>query len=214
MSDTTTDKRGALALARAARNEARGLSFRGMPRPAPERDYSGFPLWHVLRTVPGREKRAAERLEDVNVFVYLPLFHARRAWRGGRRVAQQRAVMPGLLFVPQEVVAIDNWRHVFAWARVDFLCRQGAPLLLTKGDVERVRRMEAKLNRPDNPVDAHGAEIKIGARVRFIDAADERLFGDGVVFAVASEHRIGVWVSGLFGGVVKAFVPAAEIEVM
>lgn len=186
------------------------------PKPAPDIDYSGFPIWCVLVTEPNREQKAADWLKRVNVHVYLPMFSKRVGRPRGRCAFRQYAVLPGLLFVPAEMIQIDNRDEVFDWARVrGFL--PGASTTsakLSKADVERIRRIEAKLNHPEHPVDARAVEIKPGSHIRFLDRRDVSLFGEGTVFEVAHERRIGVEVAGLFGRTVRVYVPATEIEVM
>lgn len=188
----------------------------GYVRPRPKgrvarSEYSGFPKWNALRVRPGHEHKSAERLEDLRVYVYLPLFKKSCCRRGGLRERRDCAVMPGLLFVPIEMVDdIDDRDGCFDWAGV----HEVLAMLLTKHDVDELRRIEAKLNKPDHPVDAVGREIQIGQAARFVDPRSVRLFGEAAVFEVASFNRIGLEVSGLFGGLTKVYVTADEIEVM
>lgn len=183
--------------------------------PPPARVYSGYPEWFVLRVDANSETRPADWLKRVDVHVYLPSFKKSHCRRGGLRYRRLSAVMPGLLFVPCEMIEIPNRDEIFEWAGVyGLLARDGRPLCLIKSDIDEIRRIEAKLNKPESPVDAVGKELEQGQRVRFIDPRTVRLFGEGVVFEVVSDHRIGVEVQGLFGGPTKTYISADEIEVM
>jgi hypothetical protein len=186
-----------------------------VPTPAPEVDYNGYPTWNALLVEPNREAKAADWLKKVNVHVYLPMFKKSGCRRGGIRYRRDCAVMPGLLFCPTIMLEMGNRQRIFDWARVrGFIKTAGVPIVLTKADVELIYRMEAKLNDPDSPVDARGVEIHAGSKVRFINPRHTRLFGEGTVFEVARDKRIGVEVSGLFGGLTKTYIAADEIEVL
>lgn len=182
------------------------------PKAAPDKPYSGYPYWLGLIVEPAMEVRSAELLKRVNVHVYLPQFFKSYCRRGGKRYRRACAVLPGILLCPVEMLDIDNRNDILEWGHVvGFIHGAGSMAMLTKADVECIRRIEAKLNLPDHPVDARGQELKKGARVRFIDPTANRLFGESVVFEVASDNRIGVEGEGLFG---KTYTTAAEIEVM
>lgn len=186
-----------------------------VPTPAPEVDYDGYPTWFVLLVEPNREAKSAEWLKRLNVHAYLPQFKKSGCRRGGIRFRRDVAVMPGLLFVPTPMLDIENRAQVLDWARVrGWIKTGGVPIILDKDDIEDIRRIEAKLNSPDKPVDARGEEIHLQAKVRFIDPRNTRLFGEGMVFEVAGDKRIGVEVSGLFGGLTKTYIAADEIEVL
>jgi hypothetical protein len=189
--------------------------FQQQPTSAPDLvDYTGFPTWNVLMVEPAREVKSAEWLKRLNVHVYLPLYQKSYCRRGGLRYRRDCAVMPGLLFAPTEAVDIENRERVFDWSRVrGFIKLAGVPIILSKDNIERIRRIEAKLAKPDNPVDARGNEIHEGTAARFIDVGNTRMFGEAVVFDVASDKRIGVTVS-MFGGQQKLYISADEIEVL
>ena len=191
--------------------------LRIMPKagPAPEaREYTGFPKWAALNA--GYEKRSADLLLRVNVLVYWPHFMRSICRRGRLRKRVETACMPRMLFVPLEMIDVENRDQVFAWAKIDgFVKRDGKPIILTKSDIEEIRRLEAKKNSPENPVDAKGNEIRKKQHVRFINPTTALLFGDGgEVFEVAGDNRIGVYVAGLFNGLTKGYFPADELEVI
>lgn len=180
----------------------------------PERDYSGYPVWHALLVEPNREEKSAEWLERVHVHVYLPMFSkvvARRGQKSGRR---QSAVVGGMLFVPQEIVDIKRREEVFDYAHVyGFLsCTGGAPARLDKTFIEEMRSIEAKLNMP--PPEKPIITLKLGDPVRFKNELYAEYWGTGTVVDVANAHRIGVRVNGLFRRATKAYFPASEIEAM
>jgi len=182
------------------------------PQPVPE--YSGFPLWHALLVEPNRERWSAEALMRVNVHVYLALYQI-SYFRCGVRRTRQKPVIPGLLFVPTEYVDIPRRDEVFKWARVHGFMRSGnGPSRVTKADVERIRVMEGKLNRPDEPCDVRGKPLEVGQEVRFLDPKDWNVFGDGIVVEVASFNRIGVETRRLFGRAITIYTPSSEIEVL
>lgn len=183
--------------------------------PPPEREYSGFPWWHALLVQPNREERAAERLQRVHVHVYLPQWT--RQVRCGGRVHRHRprlsAVIPGMLFVPEEIIDVPKRDDLFEFANVrGFMRLNGTPARIRKDDIEKVREMEALLNLPPpvKPVVTH----KVADRVRFTNELYAIFWGTGTVFEVVSAHRIGVEVDHLFGRKGKVYVPAHEIEAM
>lgn len=199
--------------------EVDGLRASGVrikePKPAPRRDYAGYLQWAVLRvTKPSGERAAAERLERLEVYPYWPFFNRRICLRGGLRRSVMVPVFPGLLFIPTEMLDFANRDEVFDFCNVAFLKLAGRPMMLPKADVELIRRIQGKLSMPESSVDAKGNEIKVGQRVRFIDPQKVRMFGDGTVFEVAHDRRIGVEISGLFGGPQKYYDESAEIEVI
>jgi transcription antitermination factor NusG len=179
-------------------------------QPAPEREYSGFPWWHALLVESNREERSANWLAKVHVHVYLPTFS--KVVRRSRSVSMRRlcAAIPGMLFVPQEMMQISRRSEVFEYAHVRGYIRtaDGNPKMLPKSDIELIRLMEAKLNLPP---EAKGVFFKIGQRVRFSSDVYEA-WGIGTVIEVAAEARIGVEVDRLFGRATKVYVPASEIE--
>lgn len=182
------------------------------PKAAPDKPYSGFPWWVGLVVEPAMEVQSAELLKRVNVHAYLPQFFKSYCRRGGKRYRRACAVLPGILLCPIEMLQIENRDEILDWGRVvGFVRGAGRMAVFSKTDVECIRRIEARLNMPDNPVDARAKEIKIGARVRFIDPQEAALFGELTVFEVASDNRIGVEGEGLFG---KTYTTSAEIEVM
>jgi transcription antitermination factor NusG len=182
---------------------------------APERVYSGFPWWHALLVEPNREQKSAEWLAKVDVHVYLPTF-TRRVFisRASRlRRAKLYAALPGMLFVPQEMMNIERRDEVFQFARIRGYIRtsDGYPKLIAKSDIELIRLMEAKLNLPP---EAKGVLFKMGQRVGFINPLYGYAWGNGTIVEIASESRIGVEVDHLFGRKTKVYVPASEIEAL
>lgn len=184
--------------------------------PEPQRKHGGFPLWRAFFVEPNREGKAANWLARMQVQAYLPQFSKRVRRARGRCIYRLHAVMPGMLFVPEEMLGIDRFDEILEWGHVRGAMRTAGnvPYRLTKADIERIRVIEGKLNMPDAPVDGRGIKIDKGQKVRFLDPANDAMFGEGVVFEVAGFTRIGVETRRLFGGGVKIFVPSSEIEVM
>jgi transcription antitermination factor NusG len=180
--------------------------------PPPEREYTGFPWWHALIVPPNREELSAERLARVNVQVYLPTYISQVRLRG--RCARRRlfAVIPGMLFVPVEIVDIARRAQVFEFANVHgFVTIGRQPARIAKADIEIIREIEAKLNTPLPRMRA--TAFKVGQRVRFTSALYAAFLGEAVVEEVVSPTRIGVAVQRLFGRTVRVYVPESEIEV-
>lgn len=181
--------------------------------PSQPRAYSGYPIWNVLIAKMGREFKSAEMLIALNVLCYLPMFMKCVRHRGRNKPGRLCAVVPGLLFVPIEMLDIPRLEDVFEHANVRGYMPgpSGDPVKLSKAEVEMIRIMEAKLNLPPR---AKGVLFKIGQRVRFTSDLYNAFWGTGVVFEVASEARIGIEVQKLFGRPTKVYVPASEIEAM
>lgn len=183
-----------------------------------QRVYSGFPWWHVLLIEPNREQKSAEWLRDnADIHVYLPTFSKKQRCRGKLHRVRLCPAIPGMLFVPEEIVDIPRRREVFDYAHVTGFIKgsEGKPRHVSKADIELIRLMEARLNlAPDEAIDSKGQKLKIGAKVEFVDPLFAYSWGESVVVEVASENRIGIEVASLFGRSTKVYVPASEIEVM
>lgn len=179
--------------------------------PAAERTYSGFPWWHALLVEPNREQRSAEWLKRVNVFVYLPTYTRKVRRRGCLHHAKLYAVIPGMLFAPEEILAIPQRKQIFDFARVrDFIRTAGGHFCkISKADIELVRLMEAKLNLPP---EAQGVFFKVGQQVRFKDGSLWEGWGICTIIEIVDEARIVVEVPGLFGRATQVTIAASEIE--
>lgn len=185
------------------------------PTEPPERVYSGFKWWHALLVEPNREQKAAEWLAKLRVFVYLPTFTKRVFISRMSRLRRCKLypALPGMLFVPQEMMDIPRRDEVFKFAHVRGYIRSssGYPTMIAKSDIELIRLMEAKLNLPP---EAKGVLFKMGQRVTFTNTLFGYSWGNGVIIEIASESRIGVEVDCLFGRKTKVYVPASEIEAL
>lgn len=179
----------------------------------PERVYSGFPWWHALLVKSNKEEAAAQWLMRVRVFVYLPTFMSHIHCRGKIHRSRLRAAMPGLLFVPDEM--IEQWHRddVLDHAPIYGFVRApgGDPARMPKSEIEKVRLLEAKLNLPPA---AKGVIFKVGQQVRFVEGSTFEDLGTARILEIASESRIRVQGPKLFGGVRPFWVPASEIEAM
>lgn len=171
-----------------------------------------FARWLVMLTPPGREKKAAERLDRVHVSIYLPQFTKQVNCRGHLHASRLCAAVPGTLFAPSEILAIERRDDTLAWAGVrDFIRNgDGLPAFASKDDIEKIRVMEALLNLPP---EAKGVLFKLGQRVRFKNDFWAG-WGTGQIFEIASEARIGLWVEKLLGRTAKMYVAASQIEAM
>jgi transcription antitermination factor NusG len=180
----------------------------------PEREYSGYPVWHALLVEARKEKQSAERLRSLHVHVYLPLYSRRIALRGGRRGQRDTAVVSGMLFVPREIVEIDRRDDVFEYAHVfGFLnSSDGYPARLSKALIEEIRNMEALANKQEEG--PASVVFEIGARVAFKNKLLAEFWGSGKVTGLAGDGRISIEVGKLLGRATKVHVPASEIEAM
>jgi len=197
----------------AVASAARALSEIASEQANGQRDYSGFPWWHALLVPPNHEQKSADWLHRVRVFVYWPTFSRKICRRGHVSMRRQCAVLPGMLFVPREMIDFPRRDEVFGYAEVHGFIRnsEGGPSAIGKPDIEMIRLLEAKLNLPP---EAKGVFFKVGQEVRF--GEDSILWGwrQGTIFEIADETRIGVEVPGLFGRATRVYVPASEIEAM
>lgn len=185
--------------------------------PPPAVGYSGFPFWHALLVEPNSERRSAEVLKRYHLISYLPMFERSVRCKGKAHRKRMCAVIPGMLFIPTDFMEIEFRDVAFDQAKVRGFLRKtgGLPALISKADIEMIRVMEAKCNLPSGAVsDSLGNALKIGLNVRFTNDLYDNIWGQGVVVEVASEHRIGIEITRLFGRTTKVFVPASEIEAM
>lgn len=181
-----------------------------IPQPAPEVEYDGFPFWSVLLAEPNKEARSAECLKRVNVHAYLPTFTKQiRCHVGNRFRARQVPVLPGMMFVPVDMLDVGNRAKIMDWAQVRF-AKVARPL--GRQEVEIIREVEAKLS---IRFDKKSYNFKPGQRVRFICELYATFFGDGEVVEVASSGRISIKVDNkLIGGKRETWTTAAELEAM
>lgn len=188
-----------------------------MPPPG-ERRYEGFLVWRALIVEPNREVTAHEWLEEkFAVYAYFPHFTKKvRVGRTRKHRMVARAVIPGMLLIPDEMLHRRRIDEMLTFAHVIGFLRDGAnaPARIPKAEVEKIRVMEGKLNVNVGVFDAKGNKLTPGATVEFVDRAYRDSWGTATVFEVASEGRIGVEVACLFGRPGKVYVPAPEIEVM
>jgi transcription antitermination factor NusG len=169
-----------------------------------------FDWWHALLTVPNREQRCADRLERVNLPIYLPTFTRQTHQRGKLHAPRLYPVMPGMIFAPCEIMETERRDALFEWAGIrDYIRMDGVPARASKADIELIRIIEAKLNLPP---EAKGVLFKVGQKVHFLNELLGAFWGGGKIFEIASETRVGVEVDKLFGRTAKVYVPAAEIE--
>lgn len=195
---------------------ARELETLAGEQSVPSIEFSGFPWWHALQVTPNREVRSAEMLKRVHVHAYLPRFVAHVRAPRGRRRAVLRAVIPGMLFVPIEMIVMDGRDDLFDLCHVhDFVRKDGGdPIKLRKADIEIIREMEAKLYVPPPPEPSDLWAGGVGDHVRFRNDLYRAMLGDGVVKDVDQRPRIGVEVTQLFGSPRIIWTTAAEIEAM
>lgn len=179
------------------------------------RVYGPLECWYALQVEANREERSARWLErNVRIFPYWPNFPGQVRRRGKLHKSKRRAVMPGLLFVPQEFTDLKRRDEVFEYAHAHGirLCRnQGTAIDLGKSEIEIIRQIEAKLNLPP---ECKGVLFKLGDRVQFVNEMYAAFWGTATVFEIASEARIGVEVAKAIGGQTKVYVPASVIEAM
>jgi transcriptional antiterminator RfaH len=115
-------------------------------------------FWSVARTLPQREKFAAERLGDGGFEVFLPLIHTKRA---------SAPLFPGYLFV----LIVDRWRSINSTLGVLSLVRVGdCPARCPDCEIDSLKAMidghgfVRLLNRPSKSprrVFVKGAAVKI-----------------------------------------------------
>ena len=172
-----------------------------------------FPWWVALLIESGREIKARDWLVSREVVAYLPLYRRKVRCRGTAHRSKFCPVIPGMLFVPREFLGLARvdvlkiYVHAYGYIRAG---NDPAPVSLR--DIAIIEEIEAKLNLPAPR--GQGASCKLGQRVRFRNVTYAAYLGEGVVFEVASERRIGVEVERLIGRAGKIYVPASEIEVM
>lgn len=126
------------------------------------------PPWHILRTEPNSERRAAEWLAGPAVAavydVYLPMelkfCRPRIAGRRQPTTPVERPLIPGYLFAKVNHLIID-WGRVRASPGVlGLLMFNGAPATLTEHGIEAVRMIEADQRKPPSKRAVH--RFKVG----------------------------------------------------
>ncbi len=180
----------------------------------PERVREIFPWWHALQVAPNREVKAAEFLKRINVHAYLPQYVKHVRTCHGRRRATLRAVVPGMLFAPVEMLNLDRRDEVFRLCHVHDLVRKngGEPLLLSKADIEVIRRMEADLYVPPPPEPTDLWRGAPGDAVQFKDPTYAAFWGKAQVVDIDQYPRISVAGVQLFGVRKVVWTTADKIE--
>lgn len=176
--------------------------------------YDGFPWWAVVRTKSMREEHAAEWLQRVDIYPYLPQYSTKVRCRGlhsHRHV--MRAAIPGLLFVPVDMLKFDRRDELFNLAGIYGVLTgaDGSWQLVPKLEMQKVYLLEAKLNLPPESM---GHFFKIGQKVRFKDESEWASWIGGEVVEFVDEIRIKVMVPGLFGRHTIGTFPATEFEAL
>jgi hypothetical protein len=177
--------------------------------PIAELEYSGFPHWVALAAEPNRERKAADWLKDhLNIHIYWPFYTVQR--RGHSRIssAVYKAVLPGILLAPAELMEIDNRDAILDWAR---LRRVKLSRFITKAEVEVIREIEALLNIPQSEKTFDGA---IGNPARFLDETKAAFLGEGTIIAIAPGNRITIKLKVKLIGTDVMTVSGAELEVL
>jgi hypothetical protein len=180
--------------------------------PLPDLDYSGFPFWHSLLAEPNREHKAAEYLKRVNIHAYLPEFtKQQRCGRPTHYRARRVAVISCMLFVPVEMLAVDNRDKIMDWAGLRF-AKQQLARPLTKSEIQEIRSVEARLN---IRASEKAEDCKIGRRVRLKNGLLTAFLGVGTIIEVAGGGRVRVEMEQkLLGGKSVIWVSCADVEVM
>jgi hypothetical protein len=180
-----------------------------------KRVYGPLEHWYALSIEINHEEQSARWLKrNVNIGAYWPNFTEQVRRRGKLHQSKRRAVVPGLLFVPQEFMELKRWEEVQEYARAHGFRQSretGTAADLGKSEIEAIRQVEAKLNLPP---ECKGVLFKLGQQVQFVNEMYQAFWGTAVIFEIASEARIGVEVQKAIGGRTKVFVPASMIEAM
>lgn len=122
-----------------------------------------MPFWSVVRSLPQREKFAAERVEALGFPVFLPLAPS-SARRGG--VNEGRPLFAGYFFA----YIVDQWRAINHTFGVLCLVRTGdCPSKMPDREIEALRNMideHGFVRLPEAPATPARREIAIGSKVR------------------------------------------------
>lgn len=173
-----------------------------------------FPWWCAVVVKASRERKIADWMDEkLGITPYWPHFTRQIRYRGRMHVPSLSAVVPGLLFVPEAFLHHARRDEILDFIRSHGFLKttDGDIARLSKGQIETIRVIEAKLNLPP---ERKGVLFKIGQKVEFTDPLIGYSWGTGVVVEIASPTRIGVEVKKLFGRTTKVYVPASEIEAM
>ena len=182
------------------------------PRPIA---YSGFPWWHALLVTPGHETKSADLLERFRVMAYLPRYTDQvRCGRRGRVRAVLRPVVPGLLFVPREMMDIDHRAKAFDFCHLRGFLRGASdePALITKSEIEELRWIEAKLEDYTRVPAPRDWTPKPGDHVRFRSGLYTAFLGKPIVIELERRRRIRLGNVLLFGQPREIVVPLADVE--
>lgn len=115
-------------------------------------------LWFATYTCSCQEKRVAQRLSARGIESFLPLYRTASRWKNGLRVALDRPLFPGYVFVK-----IDRRERVRVLDLPGVHSLVGAgrePIPLAEGEIETLRRGIHFLNAEPHPF------LNVGARAR------------------------------------------------
>lgn len=173
-----------------------------------------FDGWHALLTTPNREIKSADYLERRGVRSYLPLFTRSVRWRRSIHRPKSFAVIPGMLFIPKEMMDVIDRDRIFYGAHVYGYLRSslGYPSVLTTKDIDLIRGIEVRLN---TQVTKNGCAFTVGQKVKLKDEMYSAYLGQGeVVEVLAHGKKIGILVPQLFSRPTKLYVPATDLVAM
>ncbi|MCH7400452.1 UpxY family transcription antiterminator [Belliella kenyensis] len=129
--------------------------------------------WFVLYTTARAEKKVAQRLEDQDIEVFLPLVEELRQW-SDRKKKVQRPLFNGYLFV--KTSKINLWKSLQTPGAVKFVNFNGEHATVRDSEIEMIKRiLETGV-----AIETDNGEIAPGQQVKIIGGALEGMEGECV----------------------------------
>lgn len=180
--------------------------------PVADIDYNGFPFWVVLIGEPSRERRVADWFKDqLNIHIYWPHYTVQKHQPFRRRYVVFKAVLPGVLLAPAELMDIVNRDKILDYVRLRRARLPYGRKFIDKSEVELIRQVEATLNLPPSEKTFN---YKIGDRVRFLDDTKAAFLGEGTIISIAAGNRITIKLKVKMIGTDVMTVSGVELEVL
>lgn len=124
-------------------------------------DMSTESHWFVMYTAPRAEKKVAQRLEEHNIEVYLPMIEEVRQW-SDRKKKVQRPLFNGYLFV--KTTRDRLWESLQTQGAVKFVNFSGEHAIVREEEINAIKRIVTT----GVAVEVESTEIAEGQQVRIL----------------------------------------------
>jgi len=160
-------------------------------------------LWYLVYAKPKQENKACENLLRQGYEVYLPLYRARKRYRGRYRAVVE-PMFPRYLFIYLDT-SVDNWspiRSTYGVANIVYFGSQAATIASSVIDILKSHEGEDQIYQIPNQ------ELKVGEAVRIMDGSMIGL--EGILVEKSGKERVSILLSYI-GKELEVSVPVNDL---